>query len=281
MSVLSSLAAVVVGAQPAREITIAAGGDVMIGRIEDNDFVASEESDPLSAIRAELSGADLAIVNLETALCELSPDPGPRPTFSSPLETASALAEAGIDVVSLANNHSLDCGVAGLSATIDALRAVGIVPAGAAVDSSPLRPVLLDVDGVSIAVLAATLILPNHCLAESDSQTECARPVAYVRFEDAVSLLPVRIRTARQSLGADFVVVSVHWGVEGAAVPSPRQRELAHLLVAAGADLVLGHHPHVVQEVERYGKSQVAYSLGDLVGGSAETTGGLMVFSLP
>jgi poly-gamma-glutamate synthesis protein (capsule biosynthesis protein) len=78
-------------------------------------------------------------------------------------------------------------------------------------------------------------------------------------------ITPDAVRAARAELGADFVVVSVHWGTEFEAHPAPGQIEAAHLLVDAGADLVLGHHPHVLQDIERYHGGVIAYSLGNFV----------------
>ena len=268
-------------AQTTPELSIAAGGDVMFGRVTEAGFAPIDNADPFAEVRDQLEAADLAIVNLETALCDAAPARGPRPTFAAPTAMATRLAEAGVDVAILANNHSLDCGVDGLAATIDALSAAGITPVGATTSGSPLDPVFVAVNGRRIALLAVTMVLPNRALLDEGSGADWNRVVAYLSRDNVMSLLPLRIRTAREVLGADLVIINLHWGVEGSTEPSPHQVQLAHLLVESGADLVLGHHPHVEQEVESYNDGQIAYSLGDLSFDSVVPPDTVVTFLLP
>ena len=269
------------GAQTMAELTIAAGGDVMFGRVSESGFAPIDDTDSFAEVRDQLMAADLAIVNLETALCDVAPLPGPRPTFAAPTAMATRLAEAGVDVAVLANNHSLDCGLDGLATTIDALSAAGITPIGATTSGNPLEPTVIEVNNRRIALIAATLIRPNQALLDEDEDDGWDRVVAYLTHESAISLLPLRVRTAREVHGADLVIVSLHWGVEGVTRPSSSQVELAHSLVDSGADLILGHHSHVVQEVESYNDSRIAYSLGNLTFDSGDPPGAVMTFLLP
>ena len=268
-------------AQEPPHLTVAAGGDVMFGRLTETGLVTIEDADPFAEVKEQLMAADLAIVNLETALCDAPPRAGLRPTFTAPTELAALLAEAGVDVAVLANNHSLDCGVDGLAQTIDALRAVGITPLGAATQGSPLEPTVIEVGGRRVALLAATLILPNRALSEENPDPDWSQRIAYLSHDDATSLLPVRIGTARETYGADLVVIALHWGAEGATAPSSSQVELAHLLVDSGVDLVLGHHAHVMQQTESYHRGTIAYCLGNLVFDSPGRGDGILTFIVP
>ncbi len=221
------------------EVRLALFGDIMLGR--GVAAVHSRETWPaaLSAVSSQVQGADIAFANLESPLTS-APQVSAGYDLSAPDESVQALAAAGLDVLSLANNHSLDSGLQGLDDTRQALAANHLVSVGPG-----LEPVLLPVSGKTIAFLAL------------DDST---RPVA---AEDAAAA----IRKAKEM--ADWVVVSIHWGREYSPGPEPGQRQLARQMVAAGADVIAGHHPHVLQPVEilpgsEAGKAAVvAYSLGN------------------
>jgi poly-gamma-glutamate synthesis protein (capsule biosynthesis protein) len=167
----------------------------------------------------------------------------------------AALDAAGFDVVSLANNHALDAGEAGLAETVSALNAAGIaglVETGVWQDSGvkpcpcpPLR------GGGPLGVGGHTRIR-YQLLAFDDSGVP-------LDLETAVS------RVAAAAKQADLVIVSMHWGGEYQAAPSPRQQSIARSLAGAGADLIIGHGPHVLQRVEWIGETLVAYSLGNFL----------------
>ncbi len=158
-------------------------------------------------------------------------------------------------MLSLANNHMFDWGQAALVDTLDRLRSAGIRPVGAGRnDLEAHYPVLVNLNGVRLAFLAYVDVPPREASAGAD------RPgVAWLDPERALA----DIRFAQPL--ADVVVVSLHWGVEYARRPSPAQVEFAHRMIDAGADLVVGGHPHVVQPLEEYHGRWIAYSLGNFI----------------
>lgn len=228
----------------AGSVELAAVGDVMLGRWVERR-IEREGADLLfDAVRSELAGADLTFGNLECVL-SLAPFVAKKRILlrASP-SSASALAKAGFDVLSVANNHALDCGEPGLADTVRTLRATGVKPVG---DNA--EPVMFDVKGLKLAFLAFS---------------EYEFGPRGLQGSDLLAL----IRRAQKL--ADVVIVSWHWGSEGSAVESSRQKELARKAAEAGADLILGHHPHVLQPIRWLERADgrrclVAYSLGNFV----------------
>jgi len=147
---------------------------------------------------------------------------------------SNTLSQAGFNLVSLANNHSLDCGVDGLKETIEVLTHMGVTPILG-------EPSIREVKGLKIGAVAFNLVDGNP---------------SSVSLVEAVSELKEV---------SDIVIVSLHWGREYKLSPSKKQLKLAHELIDAGADLILGHHPHRVQGIGSYKKGIVAYSLGNFV----------------
>ncbi len=210
-----------------------------------------------------LRAADIAIANLE---CAISTRGTPEPkeyTFRADPTSVRGLAGAGVDVVSVANNHSLDFGVDAFLDTLRHLRRGGIEPVGGGRDlDSARRPVIRTVGGLRAAFLAYSDIRPSGFDA-----TPSKPGAAPARAE-----LAADVRRARRS--ADLVVVYFHWGTELAQTPDGRQRTFAAVALEAGAAVVLGAHPHVLQPLERRGRRVVAWSLGNFVfaANSAGTT---------
>ncbi|MFO7537542.1 MAG: CapA family protein [Chloroflexota bacterium] len=249
--------------------TLLAVGDVMLGR----DVLA--EPDPLADVSAWLATADLVLGNFEgviadVAIADASPTP-PGYDLRMPPAAAAHLRAAGFDVVGLANNHSLDLGAAGLEHSAAHLTTAGLAVIGAGPDRrTAVQPGLHMVNGVQLALLAFNAvpdpvgqdsILPNpHDWTRADWDTEMATAA---------------VADARAQ--ADAVIVSIHWGYEYQRHADPAQRRLAEALFAAGADLIVGHHPHVVQETAVQSGRFVAYSLGNFVfdQGQGETGQGL------
>ncbi len=222
----------------AQEVVVAATGDVMlarrVGRLVREDGPAA----PFRFAGPLFAGADLVFGNLECALSAESVLDGGRFRFRADPACARALADAGFHAMSLANNHALDCGQAGLRDTQEALRQAGVAACGE-------ERVVLRAKGLTVGILAFS---------------DFPGPIGAERLRRSVS-------AAHQ--GVDALVVSVHWGVEGCFEPTPRQRRLALAVVEAGADLVVGHHPHVLQPIEAFRvgdrRALVAYSLGNFV----------------
>lgn len=231
-------------------------GDVaIVGTLRDE--VIGHRFDPFAGLEGALAEADLTVANLEAVLTDRTRPTQPLddlevPILRSPPRTASLLRNAGVDVVSIANNHALDFGPAGLAGTLEATRAAGLVPMGAGTTVEEARALHVSVvRGIRVGIVAVASVLNQHPAGDGY--------VARVRY--AVD----RVRAARSEV--DLLVVYVHWGREYEPRPEPAQRELARALIDAGADAIIGHHPHVLQTVETYRGRPIVYSLGNFVFG--------------
>lgn len=238
-------------------------GDVIFGRYRDGSYQSlAHPGAPVFAKVLPLLDGDWAVANLETPLLPAIPQTNTRPGyfFGATKEMATPLVDAGFDAVSLGNNHAADLGVSGLRQTPVLLRELGIEPIGAARDPGvPLEVRSLDISGTRVAALSVTA-RANFELPETSPN------VAYVpEHQLGVSLGPLVSAAAQDH---DLVVLLLHWGVEYARYPEAVQRAAARTLVDAGADVVIGHHPHVLQEIELYRGAVVAYSLGNFLFGN-------------
>lgn len=223
---------------PPTSLTLFLGGDVMLGRgvaqALDGDWETAFAA--LSPWLDELTSPQtnsLLLANLESPLTAQPPITEGY-DLRAPPEAAAALRAAGFDALSLANNHALDAGQAGRQETIDTLREAGILPWLA---------------GTPVSVPGSPSIIG---LALDDTST------------------PLDLDSAAETVAgaaaqAEVVAISIHWGAEYQVTPSTRQREIARVLSKAGASVIFGHGPHVLQPVEMVGETLVAYSLGNLL----------------
>lgn len=236
---------------------MAAGGDVQGDRNVGKFIDAHGGPAALAKVKPYLETASIAFVNLEGPISDLGKKLGWKEyTFRSRLALASGLASAGIDVVSLANNHAMDCGSPALLDTIARLDEAGINHAGGGADSAAARaPALLMAPAGTVAVFAFTDKHAAGFAAGADKP-------GVATVSDAKRLLAA---VAEADKKVDFVIVSFHWGSEYTPRAAGYQRALAHRVIDAGADLILGHHPHVIQGLEVYRDKLIAYSLGDFV----------------
>jgi len=243
--------------------TIVAVGDIMLGGTAAPELERYGYDYPFVHVRRYLARADLAFGNLEGPLTERGTPFAKEYVFRSPpQQVAPALARAGFDVLALANNHSMDYGVEGLRDTVAALERAGIAYAGAGESlAAARRPALLEVAGARVALLAYSLTFPEEFWAGP------ARPGSAFGHERHVR---ADVATARTR--ADVVLVSFHWGREGTTELRDYQRQLGRAAIEAGAAAVFGHHPHVLQGVERYRDGLIFYSLGNFVFGSYSRT---------
>ncbi len=237
-------------------VIIFAGDILLAGRAE--RLIETKGPASLFAnVRGVLREADLAVGNLECSLSMRGRPVKKKYRFRADPETAAALADAGFDVVTLANNHSADYGRAALSDTIHAVEAAGMRVVGAGRDAESARqPLILEAGEppLKIALLSFSNMQPTDFYAGSN------RPGTNPADRDAIK---DTVSAARRK--ADVVIAIFHWGQELSDLPSARQRELAYLAVDTGADLVVGHHPHVLQGFERRGDALIAYSLGNFL----------------
>ena len=235
--------------------TVALTGDVHAERHIGAQAVAGQN--PLEPVRAVLTDADVAVVNLETPLSTRGAPVPKTYTFRGPPEMAARLVEAGVDVANLANNHGLDYGPVALLDTLDHAAAVGLHVVGAGPDATAAyAPALVETPAGTVAVVGLTRVL--HTRTWEATPTRAGLASAY---DEAAAVAAVQ---AAEAL-ADHVVVAIHWGAELADCPNADQRHLARLLVDAGADVIAGHHPHVLQGVQPLRGGLVVYSLGNFV----------------
>lgn len=228
------------------------------------DLLLVPKATRLSRVKSLMSGADVAMVNVESAITERG-TPAPKMYhFRAPASSLIDLAAAGIDVVTMANNHAVDFGQQGLNDTLEAVdqHRRGTAPhiVGIGRDLAQANaPALLDVKGQRIAVFGATAIA-DWTAAHHAAGRNRAGVNSVVRSDAA---LVKSVAAWRQR--ADIVVVFMHWGVEYTKCPSKSQRNIAAHLAAAGADIVVGAHPHIQQGMGMMGKTLVAYSLGNFI----------------
>jgi poly-gamma-glutamate synthesis protein (capsule biosynthesis protein) len=205
-----------------------------------------------------LTHADLAVVNLETAVTTRGSAQPKQYVFRAPPSAFAALANGGVDVATMANNHGMDYGEVGLRDSLAAARKAHFPVIGIGLDASQAyRPYRTTIRGERIAVLAATQVLDDNLIS---SWTAGPRKPGLASAKEVPRLLRA-VRAARAS--SDTVVVFLHWGVELASCPTVDQRRLAKQLVAAGADVVVGSHAHRLLGAGRLGKAFVDYGLGN------------------
>jgi poly-gamma-glutamate synthesis protein (capsule biosynthesis protein) len=244
---------------PQDEFTIAAVGDIMLGGRAEPYLREHGPAYPFRSVLPVLNKADVVVGNLESPISTRGEAvKNKKFTLRAGPIAADALKEAGIRVVSLANNHAMDFGPLALQDTLTALSENGILFSGAGMNLDDARsPALLKTGGRTLAFLSYSLTFPLEFFAAP------ARPGTAPGYADYVQ---EDIQKARGV--ADIVVVSFHWGAEVMFAAKDYQVALGRQAIDWGADLVLGHHPHVLQELEVYQGRLIAYSLGNFVFGS-------------
>ena len=246
--------------------SLIAVGDIMLGGRGKKAIREHGRNYPFAAILPLLQRAPIVMGNLEGPLARTAQPEQRRYSYRVNPELASCLTSAGIRVVTLANNHLLDCGRAGVLETLQALALAGAKPLGAAANERAAHlPVIEEVGQLRIGLLgyywnrrcAATADLPGSAL-------------------DTPAVLESDIRALRKQV--DRVVVTFHWGVPYERDPSPEDRAKARLAVDCGADAVVGHHPHIIQPFEIYRGCPIFYSVGNFAFGSGNSRAeGLLV----
>ena len=238
-------------------ITVAAVGDMCFASSVGSYVASHGPHAPFSAVRSLLTGADVTVGNLECALSRRgSRVPGKAFTFEGPPRATQGLTWAGFDIVALANNHARDYGAAALLDTVSNLDSAGIGHAGAGKNrSAAWRPAMIERNGATIAYLSFCQIGPSD-FAAGRSRAGTAYTLNLTQVKQA-------IRSARKQ--ADYVIVAFHWGIEGSHGVTARQVRFGRAAIDNGADLVLSHHPHVIEGVELYKHKLIAYSLGNFV----------------
>ncbi len=241
------------------ELTFA--GDIMFGGTFSGKWRpqdAPADFDPLSAIAPQLK-SDLALINLETTV--VSKIPVDKMVgdlrFAARPDQIATLVRNGVQAVTIANNHANDLDGPGVIETPTHLRELGITMIGSARTEGPtLRVETIEVRGWRIGFIAATEWL-NRSQSKSDPKIPRISPQSFVK-----EVVPL-VQAARKD--HDLVFVVVHWGIQYVDEPESWQVEAAHAVIDAGADALIGHHPHLLHRLERYKHGLIAYSLGNFL----------------
>jgi poly-gamma-glutamate synthesis protein (capsule biosynthesis protein) len=241
------------------EITIAAVGDLMLGGRTEPFLKEFGPEYPFTGVMPFLGKADIAVGNLESPISTRGTAvENKKFTLRAGPLAARALKSAGFRVVALANNHAMDFGPLALQDTLAALDDNGILYSGAGMDLDDARtPAIVRIKGKTLAFLSYSLTFPLEFFASA------GHPGTAPGYADFIKADIKKVRPA-----ADLVIVSFHWGAELMTAAKDYQVELGHQAIDWGADLVLGNHPHVLQELEVYKGRLIAYSLGNFVFGS-------------
>lgn len=245
------------------------GGDVLLGGRMTAQLQRHGAAYPSAQVQPILAEADLIFGNLECPLTRatevtLGKDPEKLATGldfvfkADPQLGGAALQAAGFTVMSVANNHAMDYRAAGLLETLKTLEQRNIVAAGGgATWHAAVAPRILTIRGQRIGVLACSMINPVNSGAGETT------PGIYAVGKHWNPFLQEQVETLRRK--CDLLIFSIHWGVESTPLTEPYQEAVATAALAAGADLVIGHHPHVLQPFERRGEQLIAYSLGNFI----------------
>lgn len=247
--------------EPARSLTLSFVGDVILGRYRPAGYdpIPKKGKNPLDQVKSLLK-SDLVVGNLETPLVYKLPEKSPsgKPyAFGAPKSLAKLLRDGGFDVLSLANNHAYDQKRTGMIETPKILKELSIIPIGAAnLQGAVPRVETITTKGWKLGFIAVT-VHPSGPKKNGKWLT----PMVLAR--KLIPTLKPLIEAARPS--HDLLILTIHWGIEYEEEPQPYQKRAAHKLIDAGLDLVIGHHPHVLQGMEIYKGRLIAYSLGNFL----------------
>jgi poly-gamma-glutamate synthesis protein (capsule biosynthesis protein) len=241
-------------------LVLVAGGDIGFGREVGQTILNQRAYAPFSSVQPLLDSADLRFANLESVLSRQPYNETVRPgnplVFTGPPEGAALLKTAGIDLVSTANNYAWDYGPSALQASMKTLSEAGVRFVGTSSEvGAAYRPLIVDVAGWRVSIFAVTEIWNFGELSKHVARD-------YVAGAD-FDRLADELETARKE--SDLVIVSYHGGSEYENVPLRSTREFADKVMAAGADVFLGHHPHVPHGIAFAGERPIFYSLGNFV----------------
>ncbi|GIH46235.1 poly-gamma-glutamate synthesis protein (capsule biosynthesis protein) [Microbispora rosea] len=241
-----------------RPFTISFAGDVHFEGILRNRLDADPRT-ALGPIAAVLRRSNLTALNLETAITTAgTPAPGKQFTFRAPAAAFTALKAAGVDVVTMANNHGMDYMESGLRDTLAAIRSSKFPVIGiGANETEAYRPYRRTVNGNRVSIIGATQVLDQQFI---QSWTASGDKAGLASAKNEPRLLRA-VRQARKN--SDTVIVFLHWGTELVKCPTPVQRSLADKLVAAGADVIVGSHAHILLGGGYSGEAYVHYGLGN------------------
>ena len=240
--------------EPAGPVSLVFAGDIVL------DDAAGEMiargADPFADFAGFFSGADVRVVNLECVIATTGSAGDKNYTFRAHPDVLPVL-KRHFDVLALANNHSGDFGRDAFAEMLGLIEQAGLGQVGGGLNLAQAHtPLIIERKGVRIALLAYSEFMPRSFEADFD-----APGVAWSEDEQVVA----DIRQARRIHHADIVIPLMHWGWENELAATARQRQLARTMIDAGADAVIGGHPHVTQDIEQYRGKPIVYSVGNFV----------------
>ncbi|WP_160719050.1 CapA family protein [Bacillus sp. USDA818B3_A] len=253
-----------------KPIRLSFAGDAMMDWSVKETIKQKGPDYPFVQIKEELQSSDLSVVNLETSITSGGTKQGKQYTFRSDPIALTGLKNAGFQLVSLANNHSLDYGQTGFTDTLANLHQYQLDYVGGGHNrEEAYKAGTYSLNGKTVKILAFSKVLPDYSWVATDSKPGLANGYDLNLIEKTIQI---------EKADADFLFVFIHWGVEKNRTPEPFQREWARGIIDAGADGVIGSHPHVLQGFEYYKNKPIAYSLGnflfpDYIKGNAAQTG--------
>ena len=239
------------------QVKFSAVGDVLLDRGVRKLIETNNINYPFEKIAQQIKSNDLNFFNLETPIVNKNEGYriNKRFSFRSDPELISGLKFAGFNIASVANNHTIDYGKSGFLRTMTYLKNDSILPVGGGSNQNEaFTPIIINKNGEKFAFFGFLEFLLEGVVF-MDSQP-------YPAFGDNDRLCS-EIRKIRKDV--DYIIISFHWGQEGAVIPTSKQIEIAHEVVDAGADLIIGHHPHVLQSIETYKGKLILYSLGNFI----------------
>lgn len=241
-------------------ISLAFGGDVMMDSYF-ADYIHTNGVDySWTDITPLLNESDISVINLETSVSNRGKTSKPKGYgFRSQPHTLEGLSNAGIDLVSLANNHTYDFGEVAFLDTLHHLSDYGIEYSGAGKDIEEAMSVkIIERNNLKVGFLNFSEIIPSSKFLASETHAG----IANILEENYATVLET-INTSKEK--CDILCVLVHWGVEYSDTPEEYQIELAHEMIDHGADAIIGHHPHVLQGIEIYKEKPILYSIGNFI----------------
>ena len=250
----AALAALVASHTAAQQVSLVFAGDTTLD--DDAGALIARGGDPLAPFAALFAGADLRIANLECVVATTGKAGSKNYTFRAHPRVLPVLRRH-LDGVTLANNHSGDYGREAFAEMLGLLQQAGLAQAGGGMNLAQAHtPWMVERHGLRIAILSYNEFMPRSFEADFN-----APGIAWSEDEQVVD----DIRKARSVHQADLVIPFMHWGWENERVANERQRQLARRMIDAGADAVIGGHPHVTQDIEHYRGKPIVYSVGNFV----------------
>ncbi|MFA6135952.1 MAG: CapA family protein [Candidatus Paceibacterota bacterium] len=257
-TLINNLVSVSQRVSPRQSATLLFVGDIMLSRAVGRQMEKNDDyTFPFKFSSDFLKSADITFGNLEGPISHRGNNQGSIYSFRANSRVVEGLIQSGFDVLSIANNHIWDWGRDALSDTLTILQDNNITPVGAGENFNEANSIkVVNSKGLKIGFLAYTNLYPKSLEAEENE-------IGISQWD--VSSISNTVYRIKQNKEADIVVVSLHWGNEYEINSSQWQKDLAHKLIDAGADIIAGHHPHVAQEMERYKDGVIFYSLGNFI----------------